>query len=150
MLISLHDVEYVAPEKIENILTQSTLVAQAFVYGDSLESKLVAVLIPDEQTVRQVLKKSGYTKLSMQPLSDLCKSEVVRKTIEEDIKVAAEAGGLNGFEIPKAFLLDSEMFSVGNGILTPSMKLKRYEAKEKYLKAIELMYTQLNKPLSSL
>ena len=41
--------EYVAAEKIENILTQSPLIAQAFVYGDSYQSHLVAVLVADDE-----------------------------------------------------------------------------------------------------
>ena len=45
--------EYVAPEKIENILLQSVLVAQVFVHGDSFQTSLVAVVVPDEETVRQ-------------------------------------------------------------------------------------------------
>lgn len=39
--------EYIAPDKIENVVTQSPLVAQAFVYGNSFQSRLVAVVVPD-------------------------------------------------------------------------------------------------------
>lgn len=139
-----------APEKVENILSQSLLVAQAFVYGDSLQSTLVAVLIPDEEPLRHHLKTSGETELSVAPLADLCKSQKIRGLIKADIKVAAEAGGLHGFEIPKAIHLDSDMFSVENGILTPTMKLKRQQAKEKYQKEIEAMYAEINSPKSNL
>ena len=43
--------EYVAAEKIANVLQQSPLVAQAFVYGDSYQSHLVAILAVDEEAV---------------------------------------------------------------------------------------------------
>ncbi len=41
--------EYIAPEKIENVYVRSRLVAQAFVYGESLKSSLVAVIVPDQE-----------------------------------------------------------------------------------------------------
>lgn len=139
-----------APEKIENIITQSLLVAQAFVYGDSLQSSLVAVLIPDEDPIRNLLKTSSDTQLAQAPFSELCKNKKLLSLIKTDIQGAAESGGLHGFEIPKAYYLDTELFSVGNGILTPSMKLKRQQAKEKYQKVIEDMYAAMNNPKSNL
>jgi long-subunit acyl-CoA synthetase (AMP-forming) len=39
--------EYVAPERIENVLSAAPIVAQIFVHGHSLESYLLAVVIPD-------------------------------------------------------------------------------------------------------
>jgi long-chain acyl-CoA synthetase len=44
--------EYVAAEKIENVLMQSEMIAQAFVYGDSLKSELVAIVVPDAEAVQ--------------------------------------------------------------------------------------------------
>lgn len=52
--------EYVAPEKIENVHTQSPLVAQSFVYGDSLRSFIVAVIVPDHEALEAWAKANGF------------------------------------------------------------------------------------------
>ena len=39
--------EYVAPEKLENIYVQASLVGQIFVHGDSLQNYLIAIVVPD-------------------------------------------------------------------------------------------------------
>eukprot|EP00934_Nitzschia_sp_Nitz4_P001950 Nitzschia sp. Nitz4//scaffold76_size158648//60033//68082//NITZ4_002544-RA/size158648-processed-gene-0.238-mRNA-1//1//CDS//3329557839//1950//frame0 len=135
--------EYVAPEKIENVMVQSTLIAQAFVHGDSLQSSLVAIFIPDEEPVRDMLRRSGNESLASAPLSEICQNATFRKLVEADMKKVGEANGLHGFEIPRAFYLDSELMSVDNNLLTPTFKLKRQQAKEKYISKIESMYAKL-------
>ena len=40
--------EYIAPEKIENVFIRSPYVTQAFVYGETLKTSLVAVIVPEE------------------------------------------------------------------------------------------------------
>jgi len=39
--------EYIAPEKLENVYVQSSFISQIHVHGDSLQSFLVAIVIPD-------------------------------------------------------------------------------------------------------
>ncbi len=143
-------VEYVAPEKIENVIIHSLLVGQAFVYGDSLQSSLVAVLIPDEEPVRNMLHSSGDSALAQAPFAEICASDKLKSIIMDDMQKVAKANGLHGFEIPKAIYLDYELFSVNNGILTPTFKLKRQQARDKYEKEIETMYATVPPPKSKL
>jgi len=44
--------EYIAPEKLENVYVQVSLVSQIFVHGESLQSYLLAVVVPDLHQVK--------------------------------------------------------------------------------------------------
>jgi long-chain acyl-CoA synthetase len=46
-IFKLSQGEYIAPEKLENIYAQCPVIAQIFVYGDSLQNFLVGVIVPD-------------------------------------------------------------------------------------------------------
>ncbi len=48
-MFKLSQGEYVAPERIESVITKSPLIAQCFVHGDSLQSATVAVIVPDRE-----------------------------------------------------------------------------------------------------
>ena len=41
-----------AAEKVENVINQSLLIGQSFVHGDSFQTYLVAVVVPDEEPTR--------------------------------------------------------------------------------------------------
>jgi long-chain acyl-CoA synthetase len=131
--------EYIAPEKIENVLMNDALVMQAFVYGDSLQSTLVAIIVPDPEALLVMARGLGYG----DSLETLCSDQNLVDKLLAHLKKVAHHGGLKGFEIPKAISLEHVPFSIENGILTPTMKLKRPEAKQMYLDRIESMYQRL-------
>ncbi|KAJ1570019.1 hypothetical protein HK096_005590 [Nowakowskiella sp. JEL0078] len=57
--------EYVAPEKIENIYSKCTRIAQIYVHGDSLQSELVAVVVPDFEVAVPEAKAKGWISSSV-------------------------------------------------------------------------------------
>ena len=142
-------IEYIAPEKIENILIQSPLIGQVFVYGDSLQNSLVAIVVPDEEPVR-AWAKGNDNRLSDMPFDALCKSDTLKATILAEIKKLSKEGNLNSLEVVKAIHLEPELFSVENGLLTPTFKMKRQQLKQKYEREIEQMYASLPPPASKL
>jgi len=139
-IFKLSQGEYVAPEKIENIFIESTLISQCFIYGDSYQPTLVGILVPDEDVAKEWSAKQN---LQMK-FEDLCKSDELRQAVMSEIKRLAKKYGMAGFEVPKAIYLESELFSAENGLLTPTFKLKRRESKEKYKDIINGLYTKIN------
>jgi long-chain acyl-CoA synthetase len=69
------------------------LVAQAFVYGDSLQATLVAVIIPDEEPLKLWANKNG---LEGKSFAELCKSDQVKKHILQELQVHGKSHGLKG------------------------------------------------------
>ncbi|KAI8868479.1 acetyl-CoA synthetase-like protein [Ramicandelaber brevisporus] len=142
-LLKLSQGEYVAPERLENIYFTHPVVAQSFVYGDSYQSFLVGIVVPDEEALRAFVAekipalKSAAAKMSFQ---QLCESAQVRTTLVKDLDELRVKKGLMGFESLKDIHLAADPFSPENGILTPTLKLKRNVARDVYKKEIDAMY----------
>eukprot|EP00057_Strongylocentrotus_purpuratus_P020871 XP_011675345.1 PREDICTED: long-chain-fatty-acid--CoA ligase 6 [Strongylocentrotus purpuratus] len=137
-IFKLQQGEYVAPEKVETIYQRSEFVAQVYVHGDSLQSFCVAIIVPDEE----VLVKVGKSKGLGSNFEQLCKKQEVNQMILNDcVKIGKEAG-LNSFEQAKKLYLCWTLFSLENGLLTPTMKSKRPALRDHYKTQIDAMYGQ--------
>ncbi|XP_070769378.1 long-chain-fatty-acid--CoA ligase 1-like isoform X2 [Enoplosus armatus] len=129
--------EYIAPEKIENVYSRSDAVAQIFVHGDSLQACLVAVVVPDPEFL------SGWTKRTLGlegSYQELCGRAEVKAAILDDMVRLGKEGGLKSFEQVKAVSLHTELFSIENGLLTPTLKAKRNEMRQHFRSQIDEMY----------
>ncbi|XP_027959395.1 long-chain-fatty-acid--CoA ligase 6 isoform X3 [Eumetopias jubatus] len=129
--------EYVAPEKIENIYIRSEPVAQIYVHGDSLKAFLVGVVVPDPEVMPSWAQKRGIEG----SYEELCANKELKKAILEDMVRLGKQSGLHSFEQVKAIHIHSDMFSVQNGLLTPTLKAKRPELREYFKKQIEELYS---------
>lgn len=131
--------EYVAAEKIENVINQSPLIGQSFVYGDSFQTYLVGVVVPDEEPVR-AWAKTKLPDAANAPFSEICQSDKLKHEILLEIRRLSKLNGLHGFETVKAVHLEPEIFTAESGLVTPTFKLKRPQLKDHYAKQIEEMY----------
>jgi len=104
----------ISPLKIENELINSGIIDQAIVYGDN-KPYLVALLVLNEE------KKS-------------LKEEEIKKEIEKVNKK------LSKIENIKKFFTINEKFSIENGMLTPTLKLKRFKIIQKHKNSFEKLY----------
>ncbi|KAM9780930.1 long-chain-fatty-acid--CoA ligase 6 [Syngnathus typhle] len=132
--------EYISPEKIENIYIRSEPVAQLYVHGDSLQSCLVGIVVPDPEVMPTWAKKKGI----LGTYKDLCKNTELKKAILEDLVRLGKAGSLHSFEQVKNIYIHSEMFSIQNGLLTPTLKAKRPELREFFKEKIEELYSTIS------
>ncbi|KAJ1663783.1 medium-chain fatty acid-CoA ligase faa2 [Coemansia sp. RSA 1813] len=137
--------EYVTPERIEIIYTSSALIDQAYIHGDSLESQLVAVIVPNEEFLRSHLAETSELAhwAAKESFADICQSVDVTNNILEFIDSWGRTNGLKGFEIPKNIHLESAPFTIENSILTPTLKVKRPAAKTMYSDTLGRLYNEL-------
>jgi len=117
------------------------LIEQIWVYGNSYESFLVAVVIPEKKDIQAFAKQQGISG----DYSDILKNDKVRKYVMEEVNKAGKAKKLRGFEMIKSVLLDEEAWSVDNDLMTPSFKLKRPQLQKHYQKQIDEMYKEAKK-----
>uniref|UniRef100_A0A4W4HL04 Long-chain-fatty-acid--CoA ligase n=1 Tax=Electrophorus electricus TaxID=8005 RepID=A0A4W4HL04_ELEEL len=132
--------EYISPEKIENIYIRSEPVAQLYVHGDSLQSCLIGIVVPDPEVMPSWAQKKGIGGC----YDDLCKNVELKKAILDDMVRLGKASGLHSFEQVKDIYIHSEMFSIENGLLTPTLKAKRSELKEYFKLEIEQLYNNIS------
>ncbi|OQR78292.1 long-chain-fatty-acid--CoA ligase 5-like [Tropilaelaps mercedesae] len=138
-IFKLSQGEYIAPEKLENIFIRSPFVAQIFVHGESLKSCLIAVVVPDEQ---HLLAWAAENRISG-TFEELCVNRVVKKSIIDDLAILGKKSGLKSFELLKDILCYPELFSIENGLLTPTLKTKRPECRKAFAEQIKDMYRLL-------
>ena len=133
--------EYISPDKVTAVYMECPLVSSVFVYGDSLQSYLVAVVVPDEAELRRALRKQGMEEADME-FATICKRKEVRAVVMKAMMETANASKLMGFEKVKNVYCESEMWTVENGMLTPTMKLKRDFSKNHYKEIIQQLYNE--------
>ncbi|XP_068444860.1 long-chain-fatty-acid--CoA ligase 1a isoform X2 [Clinocottus analis] len=131
--------EYIAPEKIETAYSLSDPVAQVFVHGESLKACLVGIVVPDPDFLPIWIKKQGIEG----SYSELCQNEDVKNAILEDILRLGKDAGLKSFEQVRDIALHTELFSIQNGLLTPTLKAKRTELRSYFKEQIDELYAKI-------
>ncbi len=124
----------VAPTPIEQMLAESPYVEQSVLIGDG-RKYVTALIIPRLETVRRHAAEKD-----IQAADDvaLLESPAIRELFSNEI--ARLTADLSGFEQVKDFTLLAEPFTVQNGLLTPTLKVRRGKVLERYHDQIEKMY----------
>ncbi|KAJ2077408.1 medium-chain fatty acid-CoA ligase faa2 [Coemansia sp. RSA 988] len=150
-IIKLSQGEYVAVEHLETVYSRHKLLQNIFVHGDSLQSTLVAVVVPDPETFLPWARKisgsgiHGNNKHAHASLEDLCKDEQVVGALLVELRKLGREANLQGFEIIRGIHCEPVPFDIeSNGLLTSTFKLKRNLAKDYYRQHIDGLYSKIN------
>ncbi len=130
-LYKLENGKYVAPAALEEQIKLSPYIANVMLYGANKPHN-VALIVPDQAALADWSQDSGT------PLGDLTKNPQVSQLIMSEID--KYTSGFKSYERPRKLALVPEDFTTENGMLTPSMKVKRREVVSKYAKLLEGLY----------
>ncbi len=127
--------KYVAPQVIENLAKSSKFIEQIMVVGDG--EKMPCALVQPDFAFAQLWAHRKHIKMGTTP-EEIVQSPELKKRIEKDIALLNET--LGKWEQIKKIELTPEVWSIEDGLLTPTMKLKRKAVKEKFLDLYEKLY----------
>ncbi len=131
--------EYIAPEKLENVYCKGQYVSQIFVHGESLENYLIAIIVPKTEYILKFLQSINID-CNLENITQHYENSELHKEIMKNLDSLGKENGFKGFELIKKIHLTNDPFTIENDLLTPTMKLKRHEAKKKYIEVITKLY----------
>ncbi|AGP32657.1 AMP-dependent synthetase/ligase [Sorangium cellulosum] len=135
----LENGKYVAPAPLEEKIKLSPLINSAMIYGDNRPFN-VALIVPEMAALTEWARGQGLTFEA--PDAMLKHPRVVAHVQEEVDRYAAD---FKSFERIKKIALAAEDFTADNGMLTPTLKLKRRVALEKHGPALEALFSGASK-----
>lgn len=127
--------KYVAPQVIENLAKASQFIEQIMVVGDG-EKMPTALVQPDFEFAKSWASKNNIN-IGVSP-TEIANSKELKAEIEKEIsKINVHLGK---WEQVKKIELTPEIWTEDNGLLTPTLKLKRKAIKEHFIKLYEKLY----------
>lgn len=126
----------VYPTPVENIYLKSPKIDQLFLIGDKREY-ITAIIIPNQETLQETF---NLDESFFKEETDFIENQEIKDWFEKDIKKISNE--LAKFERIKNFKIKRIPFSIDEGEITPTMKVKRRVVEKKYIEAINSMYEE--------
>jgi fatty acid CoA ligase FadD9 len=117
-VLKLAQGEFVTLAKLEAVFGNSPLVRQIYVYGNSAQPYLLAVVVPTDVNA-------------------------AKSAIAESLQNVARQAGLQSYEVPRDFIIETTPFTLENGLLTGIRKLAWPKLKQHYGERLEQLYAEL-------
>ncbi len=124
-VLKLAQGEFVTLAQLEAVFGNSPLVRQIYVYGNSAQPYLLAVVVPTDEA----LGRWGL--------------ETLKGKIADSLQEVARTTRLQSYEVPRDFVIETTPFSLENGLLTGIRKLAWPKLKQHYGERLERLYTEL-------
>jgi len=129
-VVKLSQGEFVAIARLEALYSQSPVIRQIYIYGSSERSFLLAVVVPAAELVAEL----GH---------DGAGTDQVKWALRRSLQQIADEHHLNGYEVPRDFLIERAPFSLENGLLSGIGKFLRPKFRDRYGERLEQMYVKL-------
>lgn len=124
-VLKLAQGEFVAVAKLEAVFNNTPLVQQIYIYGNSAHPYLLAVVVPTEEALVS---------------NDIA---ALKPLIADSLQNVAKEAGLQSYEVPRDFIIETTPFTLENGLLTGIRKLAWPKLKQHYGERLEQLYTDL-------
>ncbi|MGD1173871.1 carboxylic acid reductase [Mycobacterium seoulense] len=124
-VLKLAQGEFVTLARLEAEFGNSPLVRQIYVYGNSSQPYLLAVVVPTQEALARW---------------DL---DTLKGKIADSLQSVARQAGLQSYEVPRDFIIETTPFSLENGLLTGIRKLAWPKLKQHYGERLEQLYAEL-------
>jgi long-chain acyl-CoA synthetase len=126
----------IAPQPIEASIAQCQYVDQVLVVGDAREY-CTAIVVLDREAVKAWGEKHGAPESSVE---ELAQNQQLITTIERELNTLQK--DLSKYEKARRYAFLVEPFTVENGLLTPTLKVKRKAVLERYADLVEGLYSK--------
>ncbi|WBP95330.1 thioester reductase domain-containing protein [Mycolicibacterium neoaurum] len=123
-VLKLAQGEFVAVSQLEATFCAHPLIEQIFVYGNSNQSFVVAIVVPDATEAARHMAD-------------------IDRQIRDALHSVGREAGLKSWEIPRHFLVEHQCFTAQNGLLTASNKLARPKLIARYGARLEQLYADI-------
>jgi long-chain acyl-CoA synthetase len=132
-IIVLSGGDNVSPARVEGFLLLQPEIAQAMVHGDK-HPHLVALIVPDMDSAKDWANRNNVDPTPEALAADPQFNKLIGQTIDRVNR------GLSAIERIRRFAILPDGFTIDNGMLTPSLKIRRHKIRERWLPQIDKLY----------
>ena len=141
-LVKLSNGAFVALESLEVAYQQSSFVSQVMVYGDTEHSQIVGIVVPDQKFVLKCWAPENQIPETIS-FEEICNTQQLKSAILNDLDEIAKANDFCEYQKIRVVHLETSLWTPFN-ILTPTQKLKRSQAYDRYNEVINNLYQELS------
>ncbi|KDR78211.1 hypothetical protein GALMADRAFT_1307016 [Galerina marginata CBS 339.88] len=137
-LIKLASGEYIALERLEAIFKACNLVGNICVHATPEAHQPMAIIIPHEAHLRNVLQAKGMD--AKPSLHDLCENPAVQKLVLAECNAVGKKNGFKPNELLQAVVLTPDEWTPESGLVTAAQKIQRARIAKAFKEQIDAVY----------